>query len=55
MKGVIGVGINNQIFGSDEYQQNRTMLFRTIWRSTELIRKIDAKLKLRRINRRYIV
>lgn len=55
MKRVIGVRINNQIFGSDAYQQNRTMLFRTIRRFTELIRKIDANLKLRGTSRRYIV
>jgi hypothetical protein len=55
MKGVIGVGINNQIFGSYAYQQNMTMLFRTIKRFTERIRKIDANLKLRGINGRVIV
>ena len=55
MKGVIGVGINNQIFGSYSYNQNRTILFRTIRRFTEMIHKIDANLRLGGINGRYVV
>ena len=42
---VFDVGVNNQIFGNYEYQQNRTVRIRTIQLFTDLIRKIDANLK----------